>query len=177
MPRLDCAMLTLLCAAGATAHADERTFKFDCDTPGGHYSSWTATTQASALVITGTLQVNEMRFEKRWSAVANVFIRGGADGKTTYGFRAYDADKLQKNLHLELLKPGGHEDFGSDSMKPGKKAVPFRLELTASGSLSVDVGGAKRSTELGAFIPKKVDLGCSTGDFTFADIRIEETPR
>jgi hypothetical protein len=106
-----------------------------------------------------------------------VFLRGGEDGKTTYGFRAYDVDRQQKSLHLELLKPGGHLDFGNDSMKPGKRPIPFRLELTASGTLSVDVGGAKQTAELGGFKPTKVDLGCSTGDFSFENLHIAETPR
>jgi len=63
--------------------------------------------------------------DKKWTTVANVFIRGGADGKSLYGFHAYDADREQKSLHLELLKPGGHEDLGNDSMKKGQKPVKF----------------------------------------------------
>lgn len=170
--------LATICALFApAAQADDRTYAFECDTQGGHYSKWTMTTEASALVITGTLRLNDMVADKKWSTVATVFLRGGADGKTTYGFHAYDVDRLQKSLHLELLKPGGHEDFGDDSMKAGKKPVPFRLELTASGTLRASVGGAEKSTELGPFKPKKIELGCSTGDFSFADIRIEEAPK
>jgi hypothetical protein len=170
-------MIALCALTAAAARADERTYAFECDTPPGHYSRWTASTNAPALVVTGTIQLNEIRVDKKWSVVANVFLRGGEDGKTTYGFRAYDVDRQQKSLHLELLKPGGHLDFGNDSMKPGKKPIPFRLELTASGALSADVGGAKQSTELGNFTVKKIDLGCSTGDISFENIRIEETPR
>jgi hypothetical protein len=170
-----------LIAAGAlvafSTHADDRTYSFECDTQGGHYSKFSMTTQAPALVITGTLKLNEMVTDKKRSTSMNVLIRGGADGKTRYGFLAYDVDRLQKSLHLELLKPGGHEDFGTDSLKPGKKAVPFRLELTASGTLSASVGDAAKSTELGAFAPKQIEIGCSTGDFSFADIRIVETSR
>ena len=165
----------LLAASGA--HAEERVYAYECDTGAGHYSSWSFPTQASALVITGTLRLNEMLKDKKWSTVANVLIRGGADGKSTYGFHAYDVDRQQKSLHLELFKLGGHEDFGNDSMKKGQKPVKFRLELTATGTLRANVGGAEMSTELGAFVPKKIELGCSTGDFSFADVRIEETPR
>jgi hypothetical protein len=175
MPR---PILLALFALGATAvRADDRAYAFDCDTHAGHYSSWTMTTQAPALVITGTLRLNEMVVDKKWSTVATVFIRGGADGKSVYGFHAYDVDRLQKTLHLELLKPGGHEDFGSDSMKKGQKPVKFRLELSATGTLRANVGGAEKSTELGSFAPKKVELGCSTGDFSFADVHIEEVQR
>jgi len=170
-----------LIALGALVHgparADERTYSFNCDAPPGHFSSWTMSTHATALVVSGTIELNEIRVGKKWSVVADVFLRGGDDGKTTYGFRAYDVDRQQKSLHLELLKPGGHLDFGSDSMKPGKKPFPFRLELTASGALSVDVGGAKQAVELGNFKAKKVYFGCSTGDFSFEDIRIDEASR
>jgi hypothetical protein len=171
------AIVAVCTLAAGTAHADDRTYSFDCDAPPGHYSSWTASTNAQALVITGTIQLIEIRVDKKWIVVANVFLRGGEDGKTTFGFRAYDVDRQQKSLHLELLKPGGHLDFGNDSMKPGKKPIPFRLELTASGALSADVGGAKQNAELGNFTVKKIDLGCSTGDISFENIRIEETPR
>jgi hypothetical protein len=171
-------ILLAVCALAATAaRADDRTYTFACDTHAGHYSSWSMTTQAPALVITGTLRLNEMIADKKWSTVANVFIRGGADGKLVYGFHAYDVDRLQKTLHLELLKPGGHEDFGNDSMKKGQKPVRFRLELTATGTLRANVGGAEKSTELGSFTPQKIELGCSTGDFSFADVRIEEVQR
>jgi len=159
------------------APADDRAYTFECDTLAGHYSSWSFPTQASALVITGTLRLNEMVADKKWTTIANVFIRGGADGKSTFGFRAYDVDRQQKSLHLELLKPGGHEDFGNDSMKKGQKPVKFRLELTATGSLRANVGGAEKSAELGAFVPKKIELGCSTGDFSFVDVRVEEAPK
>jgi hypothetical protein len=159
------------------ALADDRTFSYECDTPGGHYSSWSMTTQAPALVVTGTLRLNEMIADKRWTTVVNVYIRGGDDGKTTYGFRAYDVDRQQKSLHLELLKPGGHEDIGGDPMRKGQKPVKFRLELSATGTLRATVGGAEKSTELGSFKPQKIELGCSTGDVSFADVRIEEMQR
>lgn len=165
-----------LLMVGAAA-ATERTYSFECDAPEGHNASWDATTDAPALVITGTLRLNEMRTGKKSSTAVHVFIRGGADGKTTWGFRAYDVDRLNKSLHLELLKPGGHEDFGDDSLKEGKKPVPFRLELSASGTLKANVGGAEKSTDIGAFKPTKIDLGCSTGDFSFANVRIEEAHR
>ena len=156
------------------AQADDRTFDFDCDAPEGHFTSWSASTTAAALTITGDLRIHELRLDKKWYALFSVMIYGGADGKTKFGFRAYDIDQTQKKLHLDLLKPGGHIDFGNDALKPGKKSVPFKLELSATGTLSVDVGGAQQSAELGVFKPRSVDFGCSTGDFSFDDIRITE---
>ena len=170
-------LLAVCALLPSAAQADGRAYAFACDTPAGHFSSWSVTTQAPALVITGTLRLNEMIPDKKWSTVATVFIRGGADGKSVYGFHAYDVDRQQKTLQLELLKPGGHEDFGDDSMKKGQKPVKFRLELTATGTLRANVGGAEKSAELGAFTPTKIELGCSTGDFSFADVRIEEAQR
>jgi hypothetical protein len=52
--------------------------------------------------------------------------------------------------------------------------VPFRLELTPTGSLRAKVGAAEHAVELGSFTPKSIVLSCSTGDFTLGDIRIEE---
>lgn len=171
------ALLCGLLAATSAARADERTYAFECDAPGGHYSRFSLTTQAPALVITGTLRLNEMVEDKKWSTVAQVVIRGGQDGKSVYGFHAYDADRQRKSLHLELFKPGGHEDFGDDAIWKRGKAVKFRLELSATGALRANVGGAEKATELGSFAPKKIELGCSTGDFSFSDVRVEELQR
>src|SRR4051812_14449347 len=167
-------LIVALGAVSMIARADDRTYNFDCDAPAGHYSSFSASTKAAALTITGSLRIHELHPDKKWDAVVNVMIYGGTEGKIRFGFRAYDVDQTRKTLHLVLLKPGGHIDVGKDSLKPGKQSVPFRLELTATGTLSVDVGGARQSTEIGAFKPTTVDLGCSTGDFSFDDVRIEE---
>ena len=52
--------------------------------------------------------------------------------------------------------------------------MPFRLELTATGTMRAKVGDAEHTVELGTFVPKSIELGCSTGDFKFGDVRIEE---
>jgi len=160
-------------AAGSAALAEERVFTFECDTPPGHYSSWTATTKATALTLTGTLRINEIRQEKKRVGVVNVYFKGGPDGKSAFGFRAYDADR-NESLFIKLMKPGGHDDFAGKPLKAGSKKIPFRLELTSSGTLRATVGDEERSTELGAFVPRTIDLGCSTGDFSFGDLRIVE---
>jgi hypothetical protein len=166
-------LTALALAAGSAALADERVFSFECDTPPGHYSSWTVTTKSPAITLTGTLRINEIRQEKKRVGVVNVYFKGGVDGKSAFGFRAYDADR-NGSLFLKLLKPGGHDDFAGKPLKAGNKKIPFRLELSAAGTLRARVGDEERSTELGAFVPRTIDLGCSTGDFSFGDLRIVE---
>ncbi len=159
--------------AGSAALADDRTFTFECDAPPGHYSSWTATTKATAIVITGSLRINEIRLDKKTAGVVYVYFKGGADGQTNHGFRGYDVDDNQ-SLFFKITKPGGHVDLGRKPVKPGNKRIPFRLELTPSGTLRAKVGEDEKSVELGSFAPKAIGLGCSTADFSFSDLRIEE---
>jgi hypothetical protein len=160
-------------AAGSAALADDRTYTYECDAPQGHHSSWTATTKAGTITITGSLRINEVRLDKKYVGVVYVYVKGGDDGKTSYGFRGYDADDNQ-TLFFKLMKPGGHEDIGRKPLKAASKRIPFRLELTTSGTLLARVGEDERSVELGAFVPKSISLGCSTGDFSFSDLRIAE---
>lgn len=160
-------------AAGSAALADERVFTYECDAPPGHHSSWTATTKATAIIITGSLRINEVRLDKKSTGVVYVYFKGGVDGKTNHGFRGYDADDNQ-SLFFKITKPGGHEDIGRKPVKTGNKRIPFRLELTTSGTLRAKVGDDEASVELGAFAPKSIGLGCSTGDFSFGDLRIVE---
>jgi hypothetical protein len=162
-------------AAGSAALADDRTYAYECDAPQAHHSSWTATTKATAITITGTLRINEIRQDKKYAGVVYVYVKGGDDAKTQYGFRGYDADDNQ-SLFWKILKPGGHEDIGKKPLKAGSKRIPFRLELTTTGTLRAKVGEGENSVELGTFTPKSISLGCSTGDFSFADVRIVETP-
>jgi hypothetical protein len=164
---------TVVLVAGSAARADDRTFTYECDAPEAHHSSWTATTRARAITITGLLRINEVRLHKKYVGVVYVYVRGGDDGKSSYGFRGYDADDNQ-TLFFKVMKPGGHEDLGPKPLKAGGKRVPFRLELTPSGTLRARVGEDERSVELGAFVPKSISLGCSTGDFSFSDVRIIE---
>ena len=140
-----------------TASADDRTFTYECDTDAGHYSSWSMTTQAPALVITGTLRLNDMIAGQDW------FVKNLQDA-----LKVIPKEKIICAV----------ANYGYDwAMKKGQKPVKFRLELTATGTLRANVGGAEKATELGAFTPKKIELGCSTGDFSFADVRIEEIQR
>ena len=167
------AVAAICTLVAATAHADDRAYTYECDAPEGHHSSWTATTQAHTITITGSLRINEVRLHKKFVGVVYVYVKGGDDGKTSFGFRGYDADDNQ-SLFFKLMKPGGHEDLGRKPVKAGSKRIPFRLELTTSGSLRAKVGEDERSVELGAFAPKSISLGCSTGDFSFSDVRIVE---
>ena len=74
-------------AASGASFAEEPVHSFACDTPPGHFSDWTQSLSPGPVEITGTLTVNELRTDTKWSPVAGVMLDGGADGRTSFGVR------------------------------------------------------------------------------------------
>lgn len=164
-----------LLAVCGMASAAEPTHSFECDTPGGHFSKWNRSVSSSAIEVSGTLKVNELREDKKWSPGATVLLAGGANGNTSIGLRLFALLKVKDMFFLEMLKPGGHQDLGIGGMIPRTtEPIPFSLVLDATGKLTVKIAGTDTSVDVGAFNPKSLSLGCSTGDFEFAGITIRE---
>jgi hypothetical protein len=168
-------MVALLLPAFALA-ADAPTYGFECDTMAGHFSSWTRSVTTKEITVKGSIAVNEIRPDKKWVATASVLLRGDARHRDSYGIRLYVPSKEPDIVVVELLKIGGNSPIGAASIPRTKKALPFTLALTPTGTLKATLGDGAASVELGAFTPGKIVLGCSTGDFSFADVGIAEVP-
>jgi len=159
-----------------TLAADAPTYGFECDTMAGHFSSWTRSVTTKEITIKGLIAINEIRPDKKWGATASVLLRGDAKNRASYGIRLYVPSKEPDIVVVELLKIGGNNPIGAASIPRTKKTLPFTLALTPTGTLKATVGDGAASVELGAFTPGKIVLGCSAGDFSFAEIGISETP-
>jgi hypothetical protein len=168
-------MAALLLPAFALA-GDTPTYDFECDTLAGHFSNWTRSVATKGITVKGSIAINEIRPDKKWTAAASILLRGDAKHREAYGIRLYVSSKEPDIVVVELLKIGGNSPIGAASIPRTKKAQPFTLTLTPTGTLKATVGDGTAAVELGAFTPGRIAFGCSSGDFSFADISIAESP-
>jgi len=147
---------------------------FECDTPAGHYSYWNRTVSGAPIDIEGTLTVNELGKDKKWSPVALVALRGGPEGKTQFGIRLSALAKITESYFLRIVKPGGEEALGLGLVPSTNDAIPFAIHLDGAGQLRVSFAGFEASTAVGDFKPTRIEFSCSTGDFEFKDFVIRE---
>ena len=155
-----------------SAAAETPTHAFECDTPAGHFSYWHRSVTAPAIEIAGRITVNDMLKDKKWSPLASVVLRSG---QNRFGIRFYGVMKTPDMVFLELLKVGGRDRIGLLGFIPRtQEPVPFTLRLEASGLLKVTVADSEASTQLGEFKPESLELSCSTGDFEFTGVTVEE---
>jgi hypothetical protein len=166
----------LLLLSGTAFAADAPRYAFECDTPGGHFSYWKRTVSSGEVEISGKVTVNDLIEDKKWSPGAHVFLRAGKEKPVTYGLRVYALLKMPDILFLEILKVGGREKIGLGLIPRTKDPIPFSLSIDSAGMMKATVAGAEASADLGNFRPEWMELSCSTGDFEFTDVSVNEKP-
>ena len=159
-----------------TVLATGNAFNFDCDTPAGRFSQVEMPVGVGGVVVTGELQLNEARSDPRWVPTAFVMLHNG-EPESGVGFRAAvlreSADKI--TLHAQNLEIDDLSAFGS--VPWATKTIPFKLELSKSGQMIVSAGSETIEVEDSLKLASTLSLGCSTGDFSFREIRISsQTP-
>ena len=169
----------LICSLGAplAASAAEPVHEFDCDTPPGHYSYWTQSLSSGAVEVSGAVTVNELRKHKKWVPVASVMFRG-ADGKSNAGVSLSALLKVNDMYFVRMKTPAGDTDMGLGGVIPRTKdPIPFKVTFDATGKLTVSIAGAEATAELGTFRPQILSLSCSTGDFRFTNVVVQDSAR
>lgn len=159
---------------GISAAAEPPRHNFECDTPPGHYSYWNRTLSGAPIDIEGTVTVNELGKDKKWTPVVLIALKGGPEGRTHFGIRLSTLAQVTDNYFLRIVKPGGEEALGLGLVPATKDAIPFAIHLDAAGQLRVSFAGFEASTPVGDFKPASVEFSCSTGDFEFKDFFIKE---
>lgn len=164
-------MACLLVLAATSAAAEPPRQNFECDTLGGHFSYWSRTVSASTIDIAGTLTVNELRKDGKWIPTAMAAVQSAE--KASVGVRLYTLPKVKDLYFLEIMKPGGNEKLGLGFIPATKDPLPFAIHFDA-GQLKVSLAGLDASAAVGDFKPAGIQLSCSTGDFEFKDVVIQE---
>ena len=142
----------------------------------GAFSYWNRTVSSREIEIAGKITVNELREDKKWSPGAHVYFRGGKEKSAALGLRIYALLKTPDMLFLELRKVEGSEKIGLGFIPRTQDPIPFTLRIDSSGLLKATVAGAEATANLGDFKPDSVELSCSTGDFEFTDVTVNEKP-
>jgi hypothetical protein len=147
---------------------------FDCDVPPGKFSEWRRTASAKALRVSGTVELIEPRHDPRWAPVANVFI-GGKDGTSAVGLRAYLDWQSPDVLQFIVIEPGAQPLRQAVLSVPWHGSVtPFTLALSGSGKLKLSAANAEQTLQLSMFDAQSVQLICSTGQFKFRQVVVDE---
>ncbi len=163
---------TCLALLSSAALADNQSMVFACDTPPGHFSSWSQTLSTRGIEVEGKLKINELRKDKQWAPVVNVYVE--AEGKASYGFHVTGFPKQPDTLFTEMIKAGEKAPIGplAGMVPNGKDPIPFKFKLDATGAFTVNVGGAESTAQVGTVKISGFTLSCSTVDVEFSDVRL-----
>jgi hypothetical protein len=153
-----------------SAQAFESTSAFDCDTP-ERFSEWSSTVPAGQVQLQGVLSINDLRVGSTWTSSANMVI-GNAGNKVQVGLRLAVFGEHPDILQV-MLSTGDPEKLIKLGVLPWRgKKLPFKVRLTREGQLLVELSAISTSQQLRGFSPGGVSLACSSGDFSFKEIRI-----
>ena len=148
---------------------------FDCDVPPGRFSKWGRAVSVRSLRVSGTLELIEPRHDPQWIPSATVLI-SGKGGTSAGGLRAYLDLRSPEVLHFVLMGRGAPPSGRDVLSLPWQKGqvTPFIVTFNGSGELSVYAGGIAQTLQLPNFDPESVQLICSTGQFKFRQVVVDE---
>ncbi len=168
-------LLLSICVAGCATTAQQATGSatnyFDCDVPPGKFSQWEQTVISKGISVSGTIQVLEVREHPKWGPVASVLLVG-EENLPAVGLQVIPY-KDSPTASLSMKAPGvegGRFTLATRSWEG--KMIPFTLQLSDAGSLTVNLDGVSRTMSVNSFHLKRVSLACSTGQFKFRDVQI-----
>lgn len=148
-------------------------YYFDCDVPPGKFSEWSRTVSSRSVQISGTVELIEPRPDARWGTVANILI-DGTRGSSAVGLKVYLDWRSPEVVHFLLI--GQSAPSGEDilSLPWEGQATPFTVAISGSGELKVSAANVTQALEVSNFDIQGVQLSCSTAQFKFRRVTIDE---
>jgi hypothetical protein len=171
--------------AGEASRSKPVAHYFDCDVPPGHVSEWNESLLSHPARVSGTLQMIEARKDQKFLPLAKVELRG-EDNSKAVGFEIL---LFNSGLSTPNGPPNDPDNaflavFSQDvdrvrSATFGKvpwagRTINFDLRLSRNGELSITADGKTRTVPLLGLVPHKLALICSTGQFRFEHVVIED---
>lgn len=160
-------------SVGAMAQPGQ--MQFDCDAPPGHYSKMDVLQAPGQRTVSGTLQADMLYRERKWEPTAQARL-AAADGSSWAGVKLHASAPAQR-----VVRDGGSVDV-LIAYRPGKSpiveerigSIPLGQSIAYTivmddEHVRVRVGETERAVKLELSDTRKMELGCSTGDFKFAD--------
>jgi hypothetical protein len=158
-------------ALASPMHREE--INFECDVPGGNFSSWSRKTVTSKFEIVGTIQLKEERFLGRWTPVANVMFY--QNDRHPAAMLRVVAEPGQTDLALYYRLNSSEKGAGTLIGKIPKSTRPISIRISADhGKLQLEALPYEKTLTVADEAFSRMELSCSSGDFAFSDFVILE---
>jgi len=162
---------TLLLSLVSVHNAGAMPTRWDCKAPPNRFASLsTGTVSGTDFSITGVLVENDMhQMGDEWAPSASVIL---TNAKKLTAFRLAQ-DNLGTHLKLDAIldtNPKGEIQSNYLGVADPHQNVSFKLSLSSSGKVSLDINGHKYSKEFESFDGAKLSVTCSGGSFSFSDL-------
>lgn len=148
-------------------------FSFDCDTPADHYSRIEQPVKGTRFHFSGTMASDSLRSGDFAALVQGEVM--ALDGKSGVRTRLVKSSKEKNTLLMVVFTAmdGKINEYTIGKVKAGSP-VGFAFSVADSGNLAVKFGEFAGELPLKLVDGAKLAVSCSTGDFTFTDVRMEE---
>ena len=169
------ATLTLQgCAAGPPVDSKPVRYSFDCDAPGGRYSVWERSLDSTSVQLAGKIRLAEPRVDVNWFPTASILLED-KNHQRVAGLRLNRDPRKTDTLVARVMDSGkGDQEVAIGSSPWSGRNVSFALTLTGTAQLTATYDGVPVTITLSGFSPASVAFGCSTGDFKFDAVTVEE---
>lgn len=170
--------LACACVAAQPAHGElqQGQIYFDCDATPGHFSRMEVVQAPDQQELSGVLQAEMLYGGVDWAPTAQVRIADIDSGNWTGVRLLANVQKkrvVTKEASLSLSianKDQGRpvSDHLLGSVELGNR-VAFKI-VVRDDEIAFDIAGVQHSVKMKLGARRKVELGCSTGDFKFIDV-------
>lgn len=171
------AIIASLALASGCSKALAQGQTWECASPNGTYQDKMLTIPASVHALSGEIRFNKGDFGPDWNPAAYIGFTDSklsmSDGCFCNGIHGAMHDDSPGMVTLSLMANGQHTEIGRAEIG---KPVPFRISVDDGGIISVEVGGGSPGMESAQLVHDRRDtvgMFCSSGDFTFANLRTE----
>jgi len=171
------AIIASLALAAGCSKALAQGQSWQCATPNGTYNHKALTIPPNVHALTGEVRFKG-EFGAQWNPIAHIAFTSSkfpASGGECYcnGLLGEMRPDSPGIVVLSLMANGNHSEIArADAGQP----IPFRISVNDGGMISVEVGGASPGMESAQLVHEQRDtvhMSCSSGDFTFSNLRTE----
>jgi hypothetical protein len=151
-------------------------YYFDCDAPEARFSAWTRTIAAPLPMISGKVALINSRDHSRWLSSATVYFKSKDEARSV-GVALYILKDSPNMLQVDVRQwRKGAEPEGRNLGAVARSSEPmaFSIQLSSANELAVQVASFAIRGPIKDFVAASVSLSCSTGEFKFYDISVDE---
>jgi hypothetical protein len=148
---------------------------YDCDSGAGRFSELKQTQPGPDYHISGRISANELGIHERWAPVGNIEIES-ADQKNRAMLQIL-APARKAPLDVVLRTWNGEKVATQTLGQVGlNEDVTFSMAV-GDGRVKVEFGTMRGEARVEMAAGANVGVGCSTGNYHFEDLRLEDSER